>query len=104
EDQLQPPATAPEFAVRHRLEADALLHRDDLADAFVLHLPESGIIVRSQRARRRLRPEKPLARLLQALGAKQAADLIGAERRAHQSSLAPEALTFFAASSRSCFR
>src|SRR5215203_6164094 len=51
----------------------------------------------------RLRPEKFLARLLERFGAQQAADLVGSERWL-QSSFAPEAFTFFSATSRSVLR
>ena len=79
--QLGQPAAAAELAVGHRLEAGALLHRDNLADAFILDRAQLRIVVRAQMLVGRLRTEEPLARRFQFLRPQQAADLIGTKRR-----------------------
>src|SRR4029079_7291968 len=72
-DEAPPIGTAAEFAVAHHLEPDLLLHRNDVADAFVLQGREFGIadLLRGMAAEG----------LPQRGGAQQAADVIGAERR-----------------------
>jgi hypothetical protein len=80
-DQLEPPAAAAELAVRHRLEADALLHADRVADAFVLGLAQVGVVVRAEMPVGGLRPQVALARQLELRRPQQAADLVGPERR-----------------------
>jgi hypothetical protein len=50
----------------------------------VLHFPQPGIVVRAEVAGGRLRPEQFFARLLQLLGAQQASDMVGTERRLHR--------------------
>jgi hypothetical protein len=64
---------AAEFAVGDALQADLLLLRDQVADAFVL----DG----AQRVGRQGFGEKPVARLGQARGAQKTADMVGAEGR-----------------------
>jgi len=83
-DQLEPPAAPAELAVRHRLEADALLHGDRRADAVVLDRAQFAIVVRAEVAVGGLRAEQALARELELLRPQQAADLVGPERRARR--------------------
>ncbi len=80
--QLEPPAAAAEFAVGDGAQPDALLHRDHVADARVLDGAQFGIVVGTEILVSGLRSEQPLARVLELLRAQQAADLVGAERRA----------------------
>src|SRR6266513_3812943 len=82
EDKLEPPAAPAELAVGDRLQADALLRRDAFADAAVLDGAQFRAVMRPQVALRGLRSEEALARLLKRLWPQQAADLVGAERRA----------------------
>ena len=42
-DEAAPVGAAAEFAVGHDLEADLLLHGDDVADALILHFVELGV-------------------------------------------------------------
>jgi hypothetical protein len=63
---------AAELAVGHRLEADRLLQRDRLSDAFVLD--------RAQRIGVDLAARVACAGVLQPRRSQQAADVLGAER------------------------
>ena len=64
---------AAELAVGDPLQADVLLSMHDLADAFVLDRVQVG--------RREPARGEALTRFSQSLGAKKAADVVGAERR-----------------------
>ena len=64
---------AAELAVGHSLQAHVLLRMHDLADAFVLDRVQVG--------RREPARGEALTRVSQSLGAKKAADVVGAERR-----------------------
>ena len=80
-DQVEPPTPAAEFTVSRRLQADTLLHRDDLADAVVLDSAQFGVAVRTKMLVRRLRPEQLLSRSLQPRRTQETSDHIGPERR-----------------------
>jgi hypothetical protein len=80
-DQLEPPAAAPEFSVRDRLEPNALLHPHDIPDALVFDRPQFRIVVRRQAAIRGLRTQQALTRARQLVWAQKAANLVGAKRR-----------------------
>ena len=73
-DEAAPIGAAAEFAVGHDLQPDLLLHLHDIADALILNL-------------RKMRVVDALARMVaecltQHLRPQQAADMVGAERRA----------------------
>ena len=73
-DEVHVPRRPAELAVGGRLQADVLLHAHDVADGVVLDGPQ---LVGATADRRRARSRASQ----QALGAQQAADVIGAERR-----------------------
>ena len=72
-DEASPVGAAAEFAVGHDLEADLLLHGEDVADALILQFAELGVAD--------LLGGMPAEGLPQRRRAQQAADVIGAERR-----------------------
>ena len=82
QQQFQPPAAPPELAVGDGAEADAFLHGDDVADAAILDRAQLGVVMGSEMLVGCLGAEELLARRLEDLGPEQAADLVGAERRA----------------------
>ena len=85
------PRSAPaELSVGHGAQADPRLHGERFADALVLHLAQRFVVVRAEGVGRGLRAEEALARRLEALGAKQAADLVGAKGRPHGAAIFPQ--------------
>ena len=72
-DEAPPIGAAAEFSVGHDLEADLLLHGEDVADALILQFAELGVAD--------LPGGMAAEGLPQRGGAQQAADVIGAERR-----------------------
>ena len=72
-EKIEMPEGAPEFTIGRELHADVFLLLDQLLDLFVLD--------RLELRGRDLALLALGARLLQALGAQEAADLVGAERR-----------------------